>query len=194
MCTICNHSERAEIENAILDMTASSPSGSAITIEDIAERFKVDLLELKAHALFHTTSVVSCELAVPAVAGEDPLEESEAPAIVPRESLTRKMKLREADILSAVSNEYLVTLKAMGRRINRLTAISCIDEEEAEKQLSIARLLTKPMVDLYLGVGGEIRQNVKAMAELDRVLNGPEDSTSSGLAALASAIRGSSND
>ena len=94
-------------------------------------------------------------------------------------------------MLAAVGQEYLVTLKTMGRRINKLAQVSSIDIEDEEKQLKLAKLLTKPMVDLYVGLGGEIRQTVKTMAELDRMLNGPEDNLSSGLGALAAAIRGS---
>ena len=114
----------------------------------------------------------------------------DAEAKVPT-SLARKMKLREADVLATVNNEYLVTLKAMGRRINRLANVSSIDAEDEAKKVELAKLLTKPMVDLYIGLGGEIRQNVRAMAEVDRMLNGPQDSSNNGLQALADAIRGS---
>ena len=79
----------------------------------------------------------------------------------------------------------------MGRRLSKLTAVSSIDLEDDDKQFQLSKLLTKPMVDLYIGLGGEIRQNVKTMAELDRMLNGPQDSTAGGLVALAQAIRGS---
>lgn len=195
-CKICNHPDRAEIENAILTMTADAPPNEKNSIEQIAEQYKVDLDELKMHALFHTplvgdgdveelrNEVGGCNtpmLDVPTVEGASKPE--------PRDSLTRRMKLREADMLAAVGQEYLVTLKTMGRRINKLAQVSSIDIEDEEKQLKLAKLLTKPMVDLYVGLGGEIRQTVKTMAELDRLLNGPEDSAATGLAALAQAIR-----
>lgn len=191
-CKICNHPDRAEIENAILTMTADAPPNEKNSIEQIAEQYKVDLDELKMHALFHTPLVGDVDV--------EPLKQDEAPLASaaddaepgkaePRDSLTRRMKLREADMLAAVGNEYLVTLKTMGRRINKLAQVSSIDIEDEEKQLKLAKLLTKPMVDLYVGLGGEIRQTVKTMAELDRLLNGPEDSAATGLAALAQAIR-----
>ena len=197
-CKICNHPDRAEIENAILTMTADAPPNEQNSIEKIAEHYKVPLDELKMHALFHTPLVgdgdieelhaeVGCDGDIPSF---DPNVE-QAPKAAPRDSLTRKMKLREADMLAAVGQEYLVTLKTMGRRINKLAQVSSIDIEDEEKQLKLAKLLTKPMVDLYVGLGGEIRQTVKTMAELDRMLNGPEDNLSSGLGALAAAIRGS---
>lgn len=184
MCKICNRTDRADIENAILNISAESK----ITIESIAEQYGVDVQELRNHALFHTPLVAPCDIVVSeSVSDESQLTEGKT-------SLARKMKLREADILTTMNNEYMVTLKAMGRRINRLASVSSIDCEDADKEVKLAKLLTKPMVDLYIGLGGEIRQNVKAMAEVDRMLNGPQDSGSNGLLALAEAIKGSGGD
>lgn len=185
LCTICNHPDRAEIENAILSMT----DGSKTSIEVIAGQYDVSLADLKMHALFHTPLVDAADIEELRDAGDT--EQPEVVGAAPRDSLTRRMKLREADLLAAVGNEYLVTMKAMGRRINKLAQVSEIDIEDNDRQLKLAKLLTKPMVDLYVGLGGEIRQTVKTMAELDRLLNGPEDSATSGLVALAKAIQGS---
>lgn len=184
MCKICNRTDRADIENAILNISAESK----LTVESIAEQYGVDVQELRNHALFHTPLVAPCDIVVSeSAADESQLSEGKT-------SLARKMKLREADILATMNNEYMVTLKAMGRRINRLASVSSIDCEDADKEVKLAKLLTKPMVDLYIGLGGEIRQNVKAMAEVDRMLNGPQDNGNSGLQALADAIRGSGGD
>ena len=191
LCTICNHPDRAEIENAILSMTDSTQSGEKTSIEVIAEQYDVSLADLKMHALFHTPLVGAADLEQLGVTDSEQSDQDEK--AVPRDSLTRRMKLREADLLAAVGNEYLVTLKTMGRRINKLAQVSEIDVEDNDRQLKLAKLLTKPMVDLYVGLGGEIRQTVKTMAELDRLLNGPEDSATSGLMALAKAIQGSDN-
>lgn len=188
LCTICNHPDRAEIENAILSMT----DGAKTSIEVIAEQYDVSLADLKMHALFHTPLVGAADLEELRDAGTlGDTEQTVAVRATPRDSLTRRMKLREADLLAAVGNEYLVTMKTMGRRINKLAQVSEIDIEDNDRQLKLAKLLTKPMVDLYVGLGGEIRQTVKTMAELDRLLNGPEDSATSGLVALAKAIQGS---
>lgn len=186
MCQICEHAQRAEIENAILALTTSGPS-ERYSIEDIASQYSVSLDELKMHALFHTPLVSDED--IKAIEAKVPAATEEVETKPRGDSLARKMRLREADVLSTVANEYLVTLNTMGRRINKLTQVSSIDEEDQAKQLALAKLLTKPMVDLYIGVGGEIRQTVKTMAEIDRMLNGPEDGTSQGLAALAAAIR-----
>lgn len=185
MCGICGRSDRAEIENAILNISVEN----GLTIELIAEQYGVGLDDLKKHALFHTPLVAPCDAVIPATELQlNPDAEARVPT-----SLARKMKLREADILATVNNEYLVTLKAMGRRINRLANVSEIDAEDEAKKVELAKLLTKPMVDLYIGLGGEIRQNVKAMAEVDRMLNGPQENGNNGLQALADAIRGSGN-
>jgi len=193
-CTICQHPDRAEIEAAILNMTVSTPPSN---IDNIAEAFNVDPLELRQHALFHVplTDESDLEAVASYQSALDGVSFDELPQLTPepRQSLTRKMKLREADMLMAVANEYLVTLKTIGRRINKLASISSIDVEDEEKQLKLARLLTKPIVDLYVGIGSEIRQTVRATAELDRLLNGPEENQNSGLQALAAAIAMSGN-
>lgn len=181
-CSICTHNDRAEIENALLNLT-SKDTVSDFSIDHIAEQYDLSLDELKMHALFHTPLIGDADL--------EKLEQSTNEPIPTNTSLTRRMKLREADILATINNEYLVTLKAMGRRINKLASISSIDEEDELNKTMLAKLLTKPMVDLYVGLGSEIRQTVKTMAEVDRLLNGPEDGVNSGLAALAAAIRGS---
>lgn len=185
MCKICDRTDRADIENAILNISTES----GLTVDIIAEQYGVDVSELRNHALFHTPLVAPCDIVTQTA---EPQLSTEAEAKVPV-SLARKMKLREADILATVNNEYMVTLKAMGRRINRLTSVSSIDAEDAEKRVELAKLLTKPMVDLYIGLGGEIRQNVRALAEVDRMLNGPQDNENNGLKALAEAIKGSGN-
>lgn len=180
MCKICNSPDRADIENAILSISMENGP----TIDSIADQYQLDVNELRAHALWHTPLVAPEEITVAAAYNDQPVVEGKT-------SLVRRMKLREADVLNAVNNEYMVTLKALGRRINRLAARSDIDVEDQEKEVKLAKLLTKPMVDAYIGLGGEIRQNVKAMAEIDRLLNGPQDSTAGGLQALADAIKGS---
>ena len=184
MCKICDRADRADIENAILNISAESK----ITVDSIAEQYQVDVQELRNHALFHTPLVAPCDIVTSEIAAD------ESQLTEGKTSLARKMKLREADILATMNNEYMVSLKAMGRRINRLASVSSIDCEDAEKEVKLAKLLTKPIVDMYFGLGGEIRQNVKAMAEVDRMLNGPQDNGNSGLQALADAIRGSGGD
>ena len=165
-CSICQRADRKEIEKAILDMNNAS-----YCIEDIAEMFNITNIEdLKAHSMFHIEVV----------------NEEET-----KDSLVKQIKLDEANAIAVATSEYLSTLKLMSRRINKLLAISSIDVEEHDKQVEIARSLTKPMVDMYLGLGNEIRQNTKALSEINQAINGKTDSVGQGLVALASAIRGS---
>ena len=186
-CTICDRSDRAEIENAILNMTSS---GEGKTIEQIAEAFDLSVEQLKMHAMFHTPLVSAEDLEPQVQAAErTSLSNYDEVQVEPkyRDSLTRKMRLRENDILTELNNEYLITLKALGRRINSLIS-SAEDEDQGYR---MAKLLTRPVVDLYIGLGGEIRQTVKTISDIDRAINGPQNDTSSGLYALANAIRGS---
>ena len=54
--------------------------------------------------------------------------------------------------------------------------------------------LIKVILSLFLedlGTGSELRNTIKVIADIDNMLNGPQDVGTSGLAALAKAIRGS---
>lgn len=199
MCRVCQHNQRAEIENALLELTDRE---KGVTVEGIAEEYNISVNELKLHALYHTPlvrpeDIETIEATQPNEADKfasgvlvEDIPQLTAPQPT-RDSLIRRAKLREMDMLESVSREYLVTLKAMGRRINKLARVSNIPEEDQELTVQAAKMLTKPMVDLYINLGSEIRQTVKTMTEVDRMLNGPEDTATSGLRALADAIRGS---
>lgn len=178
-CVVCDHPRRLEIESAILSMSGTE---QGLDIGEVAKAFEVDETALKTHALFHTP-LVSVEDLAPEV------EKSENR----RSSLTRMAKLREVDMLAEVSNEYLLTLKTVGRRIKSMVGVNpaATEGEEDDNNIRTAKVLTKPVVDLYIGLGGEIRSTVKTMSDIERALNGPQDSTATGLEALANAIRGS---
>lgn len=162
-CKICTHPQRAEIEKAILRITSDNPS---LTIVAIAEEYGVSETDIKKHAILHQALTV------------DPTAISEG-----CETLARRAKIREATILEDVVMEYYGTLKNLGTKINKMA----VDPDE----IKFTKLLTKPVADMYIGLGSEIRQTVNAMAELDRILNGPKEDNASGLAALAAAISAS---
>lgn len=135
------------------------------TLEAISELYEISVEDLKTHAVFHTqVNVDGAEV----------------------ESIAKKVKVSEAEAITEVIKEYTFTLKNVGKRINTL-AFSHPEDVKFEK------LLTKPIVDLYLGLGSEIRQSVKALAEVNQILNGPQNDNSSGLLALAAAINSSKN-
>lgn len=160
-CPVCQHANRAEIENAILNI---GPDNPACTLTSIAAQYNLKEQDIRIHALMHNPLGASLD----ADNGKD--------------SLARRIKLKEADMLSVAANEYMVTLKNVGRKINALAT-----EEQDVSVLS--RMLTKSMADLYLGLGGEIRSTVKTMAELDIELNGAANSGTNGLLGLAEAIK-----
>lgn len=156
MCAICEHPSRFAIEQALMHL------GPSLTIEDIAEEYDVDIVDLKKHAMIHN--------ALPVAGQEEPM------------SIVGKMKLKEASMLEEVAFEYMVTLKNIGRRINRYAS---------DEDVAFEKLLTKPVADLYVNLGSEIRQTVEAITKIDQILNGPKEDNTSGLAALAAAINGS---
>ena len=65
------------------------------------------------------------------------------------------------------------------------------EQKQRRKPRKYTDEFKKQLVDLYLGVGKEIRDTVKAIVEMDQLLNGPKDENVTGLMALAEAIRGS---
>ena len=118
MCRVCQHSQRADIENMLLELTDKE---KGITVESIAEEYGVSTNELKLHALYHTPLVRPEDVEV--IEATQPSEfdrfepgvlvtdvPSTQPAQPTRDSLVRRAKLREMDMLEAVSREYLVTL------------------------------------------------------------------------------------
>ena len=153
-CLVCNHENQYEIEQAMMHLSETC------TLEAISDLYGIPVECLKQHAIFHTPMDLSDE---------------------ETDSIARRLKMSEANAISEVIKEYMITLKNVGRRINKN---ACSDDAEVKFE----RLLSKPVVELYIGLGSEIRQNVKALAEIDQILNGPQNDNMSGIAALAEAI------
>lgn len=154
-CAICEHPERKKIEQALYKVT---PEGSSITTEDIAAEFEVKVDDLRRHMLFHTSM------------GDEGTD-----------SIVRRSKIREMELLGAAAGEYVETLSEIGARIRSYTSDE--DSTAFEKKIS------KPTVDLYLGCGDNLQRVVRTLAEVDNLLNGPKDEGLQGLAALANVIR-----
>lgn len=167
-CKICNSSNQQTIEAALL---AGTP------IDEVAKSFEVPLNDLKIHAVMHLSAFKS-------KASADGSESS----VEPEESLSiaQKLKLQEAVTLRNTYNEYYSTLKKLGAHINRQIT------ESDKSGMVLGRLLEKSTIDLYLGAGVQIRETIKSLAEIDSIVNGKEDSSAGSIAALVSAIRGSS--
>lgn len=161
-CTICDHPQRAEIERCLL---VSDYGNGEMTIADIARKYKVSVTDLQVHAFMHTSMVQ--------------LESAEV-----GDSIAGAVKKREANLLSAMADEYYATLKATGKQIRTIMN----DESNGG-----ARTITKPLVELYIGVGNNLRQTMETIVTMNQKVNGEQDAGMQALAAVVSAIRGSAD-
>ena len=160
MCIICEHEHREEIENALYKMNSQNANK---LIDRIAAEYDVAAEDLKRHALFHTSLMgVSDE-------SDDEIHDS----------IVRQIKMREADVLSAIVLDQATTVKVLGKRIRKAA--------EGE-ELRLEKTLTKPMVDLYNGSSDSLRKNIQALTDINQLVNGPKDNGLSGLAALAQVL------
>lgn len=161
VCSVCNHPRRAQIERYILNMC---DRGEDVDLAVVADRWGLNLDDLKNHIILHSSLGIN----------------SNGNKVPKHQTLAQKIGVREADILLEVANEYMLTLRALGNELS---------DRIADKDEPIFRTLTKPVTDMYLGLGSEVRATVKTVGELNAMVNGPADNGASGLEAIASAIR-----
>ena len=161
-CVICTHPRRQEIEDHLL---AFDMRGEVGTLDEVAKRFGVPVVDLQVHALMHTPLVRETESGT-TIAGE--------------------IKKGEANILAAVAEEYYVTLRKAGKEIRaRLTPV--LDQELGS--LAMGSKLSKELVELYLGAGTNIRQTIGAIVEMNQTLANEGDPALSALKSLVDAVR-----
>lgn len=134
------------------------------TLEQLADQYHLSMADLQVHACMHSSLGVDTQY-------------------IEKESIARQTERREVDMLLAAANEYMTTLQIVGGKI--------ADAANKEDLVAFSRSVSKATVDLYLGAGGELRSLVKEIADINNMLNGPQDGSISGLQALANAIRGS---
>ena len=161
VCSVCNHPRRAQIERYILNMC---DRGEDVDLAVVADRWGLNLDDLKNHIILHSSLGLS----------------SFGNKLPKHQTLAQKIGVREADILLEVANEYMLTLRALGNELS---------DRIADKDEPIFRTLTKPVTDMYLGLGSEVRATIKTVGELNAMVNGPADNGASGLEAIANAIR-----
>ena len=159
-CTICSNPQRELIERALFRM---SKENATLTLKSISEEFDVSVEELQRHALFHTS--FDC----------DP----------DGDTIVRQIKMREADMLAAVTMDQLETIKMVGQRMRSHAQPKDPDDVRFE------RAVTKAVVDLYVGTGDCLRKNVQTLADINNLLNGSPDEGLAGLANLAAALNAS---
>lgn len=175
-CCICNHKNRTDIESALLAGQAPAT---------IAKHYEVPEGALENHRQNCSVYLMSLDEFDLQVAEElEALNHPGATALKKPGSIQRQLGLKEADLLANMAQEYMVTLKNLGRKLNRI--ISILDTPEGA--VMGQRVLRKPVCDMYVQMGGEIRQAVRTMAEIDKMINGPEENPLTGLQALATAI------
>lgn len=144
-------------------LIASDYGSNNMSMKEIADKFKVNVQDLQVHALMHT-----------------PIAQLEGDAV--GDSIAANVKKREANLLSSMADEYYITLKAVGRNIR-----STIENDDDGG----AKLVTKQMVDLYIGAGNNLRQTMESLVTMNQKINGEQDSGMQALADVVAAIRNS---
>lgn len=131
------------------------------SLDAISEKYSVPVRDLQVHALMH--------IPVQQVTGD-------------ASSITQKIGMAEADMLRQTASTYYTTLQGLSERINR----AVLSEDDAG-----LRIINKPLVDLYLGTGSELRATVDSLVKMNQAVNGEDNSGLSALAALVNTVRGS---
>lgn len=169
-CVICTHEKRADIEHELL---CRSMGDLSVTLESVAKKYKVKAIDLQVHSLMHQTL---------------PTEEDKDG--VPT-TLVAAVKFKEAEYIRQAITEYQNTLNLLGVKIREIIRSHTDDNPTLHK-------LSRPTVDLYLGLGSEIRGAVDTLVKMNNLINGEDNSGMKGLVDLVTAInnsgKGSSND
>ena len=165
-CVVCGHEHRRAIEDYI--STVDTP-GVQITLDGVAKKFGVPLIDLQVHALMHSPVTR--------------LEEDGMPL-----SIAGQLKKGEANLLYAVAEEYYQTLKQAGKEVRRRMVPAPTDEDDGPTLL--APRLTKELVDLYIGVGNNLRQTVGTIVDMNQKLNDEADPALKALQGIIQAVRG----
>ena len=130
------------------------------TLESIADKFSVPIRDLQVHALMH--------IPVQTITGDTT-------------SIAQKINMAEADILRQTAANYFITLQNLGMKLNKLM----VEDEGA----GLVRI-SKPIVDLYLGAGSEIRNSVDSIVKMNQAINGEDHSGLNAIASLVTTLRG----
>lgn len=154
-CSVCSDTLRSEIELKVLE---------GVSLEQIVGEYDVTLVDLTTHVLFHSDMgrITNTE-----------------------DSLVKKLKLKEAEVLRTVYQNYLVTLTNLGFYIN--TKINSMGPND-----TVDKIVGRSTVDLYLGTGGQVRDTVRLLMDMDKNVNGEGDSGFDVIRDLIGAVRRSS--
>lgn len=162
-CRICVHEQRADIEQELL---CRSMGDLSVTIDSVALKYNVKPVELQIHTLMHQV--------MPSEIGG-----TETPG-----TLVEAIKFKEAEYLRQTISEYQNTLSFLGVKIRETIKMHTDDNPTLQK-------LSRPSVDLYLGLGAEIRTSVDALVHMNNLVNGEHTDVLAGLTGLVNAIQSS---
>lgn len=99
-------------------------------------------------------------------------------------SITEQIHLREADVIRDSMNENFATLKNLSTKINQIVS------EHTTKEPTL-NMLSKSVVDLYLGCSQAINEAANTLVKLNLAVNGEKDNGLDGLKALVNVINAS---
>lgn len=105
-------------------------------------------------------------------------------AIEADNSITEQIHLREADVIRDSMNENFATLKNLSAKINQIVS------EHTTKEPTL-NMLSKSVVDLYLGCSQAINEAANTLVKLNLAVNGEKDNGLDGLKALVNVINAS---
>lgn len=105
-------------------------------------------------------------------------------AIEADNSITEQIHLREADVIRDSMNENFATLKNLSTKINQIVS------EHTTKEPTL-NMLSKSVVDLYLGCSQAINEAANTLVKLNLAVNGEKDNGLDGLKALVNVINAS---
>lgn len=105
-------------------------------------------------------------------------------AIEADNSITEQIHLREADVIRDAMNENFATLKNLSTKINQIVS------EHTSKEPTL-NMLSKSVVDLYLGCSQAINEAANTLVKLNLAVNGEKDNGLDGLKALVNVINAS---
>lgn len=105
-------------------------------------------------------------------------------AIEADNSITEQIHLREADVIRDAMNENFATLKNLSTKINQIVS------EHTTKEPTL-NMLSKSVVDLYLGCSQAINEAANTLVKLNLAVNGEKDNGLDGLKALVNVINAS---
>lgn len=105
-------------------------------------------------------------------------------AIEADNSIAEQIHLREADVIRDSMNENFATLKNLSTKINQIVS------EHTSKEPTL-NMLSKSVVDLYLGCSQAINEAANTLVKLNLAVNGEKDNGLDGLKALVNVINAS---